>query len=476
MLACVASEKCFRLLLAACFCVAAAVGAADPPPPGGDDWKYDIVYRKKGKPFYGLIIEDKPAHVKLLSILRKPGAPTVVMEELVLRPEIDRVETLEDADRDLLKQRVESLRRDRELLVAQLKLLDPTSRGKTTVDRVNLQPADWPADPKAKAVQYQSTHFKLVSNAREDVVQLAAIQLEQVYAAYARALPSRAATLQPTTILLTRSVEDYQALARDRGNNLVNPAYYDDAKNQIVCGSDLERLSKQLEDLHKHHAELFDELNKRENELKQVYKGTIPNELKGPLDDARVRIKVAEERNNEAFRQAQRRLFQRLYHEAFHAYLTTAVYPRADGEVPRWLNEGLAQIFETAIFEAGELRVGHADRVRLRAVQQALDKKDLLSLTDLLRSGPKQFQVEQAADKQVSDRHYLASWALAFYLTFDRKVLGTKALDDYIRALQRGTDPLDAFQDLVGVPLPQFEKDFQQYLRRLQPDGSVLKP
>ena len=40
--------------------------------------------------------------------------------------------------------------------------------------------------------------------------------------------------------------------------------------------------------------------------------------------------------------------------------------------MPRWLNEGLAQIFETAIIEAGELRVGHADAERLARVKEEI--------------------------------------------------------------------------------------------------------
>jgi hypothetical protein len=39
--------------------------------------------------------------------------------------------------------------------------------------------------------------------------------------------------------------------------------------------------------------------------------------------------------------------------------------------------------------------------------------------------------------------------------------------------LQRGTEPLDAFQALTGTPLAQFEKEFHEYLDRLQPDGTV---
>jgi hypothetical protein len=449
--------------------------ATEPAAPGQDDWKYDIVYRKKDKPFYGLILEEKPTHVLLLRILRTPGKATVVMEEKINRPEVDRVERLGDTDREELELRVKALRRDREVLAAQLRLFDRGPKGKGTIEGVTLQTAEWPADTKAKALRYRSAHFTLVSNAKEEVVQLAAIQLEQVYAAYARALPPRIENVRPTTILLTCSLDDYKKLAYDQGADLVNTALYDEEKNQIICGSDLERLAGDLERLHERHAALYAELNEREKELKQVYKGTVPAEISGPIDEARKKIKAADDQNKEAFFTAQKRLFQPLYHEAFHAYAATAVFPRGEGELPRWLNEGLAQIFETAFFEAGELRVGHADKTRLEAVQAALRKKELLPLAALLRSGPKQFQVAHASDKQLSDQHYLAAWALAFYLTFDRKLLGTKALDDYVRALGRGAEPLDAFGELVGKPLAQFEQDWQQYLAGLRPDGNVKK-
>src|SRR5205085_1492762 len=96
-----------------------------------------------------------------------------------------------------------------------------------------------------------------------------------------------------------------------------------------------------------------------------------------------------------------------------------------------WLNEGMAQIFETAIVEAAELRVGHVDRPRLARVKKALAEKDgLVPLAELLRAGPKQFHVLHASDHQVADRHYLTSWALAFYLLFDQNLLRTpKKLD-----------------------------------------------
>jgi hypothetical protein len=41
-------------------------------------------------------------------------------------------------------------------------------------------------------------------------------------------------------------------------------------------------------------------------------------------------------------------------------------------------------------------------------------------------------------------------------------------MDDYVRSLKRGTDPVEAFTTLVGQPLPQFEKEFVEYLKHLK--------
>jgi hypothetical protein len=52
-------------------------------------------------------------------------------------------------------------------------------------------------------------------------------------------------------------------------------------------------------------------------------------------------------------------------------------------------------------------------------------------------------------------------------------VLGSKAMDTFVRALKRGAEPLGAFRDLVGQPLPEFEKSYIKYLKSLRPDGTA---
>jgi hypothetical protein len=137
------------------------------------------------------------------------------------------------------------------------------------------------------------------------------------------------------------------------------------------------------------------------------------------------------------------------------------------------LNEGLAQVFETAQVEAGELRLGHADRDRLARVKEFVRKGELLPVKDLLCAGPKQFIVLHRGDRFESDQAYLTSWGLSFYLMFDRKVLGTTALDEFVRRINEKADAIEAFGKLTGQPLERFEKEFHQFLLRLQADGSL---
>jgi hypothetical protein len=449
-------------------------------PPGGDDWKYDIVYLKMGGTYRGLVYQ-RGGGVGMWCIVRNPGRPAVFYRVHFAEEEVARIEMLPEDEHEKLRQRFEALREEHRRMPDPWRAIESEETAIPGAEKIELAETPWRGDGKSKALAYRSNYFELESNASRRIVLVAAEQLEQVYAAYARFLPPRAKG-QPTTILLPQSRADYQALVRSQGHTLLNPAFFDPGKNQIVCAFDWKQMSAELRRVHDEHVQLREKVHKCEAELRKAYKGDLPAEFKALLVEQCRRIQAAETHNQEICARARQRLFQRLFHEAFHAYLLNFVYPphplaspKNGGEsgVPRWLNEGLAQIFETAVFEVGELRIGHADRERLEAVRQALAKNTFLPLVDLLRSGADQFLVAHNRDKQVSDRYYLASWALTFYLTFDRKLLGTPALDTYVGQLQRGVDPLEAFRELTGQPLAAFEHAFLHYLKHLHPDGHV---
>lgn len=435
------------------------------PSPGmaaGEDWKYDVLRLKNGKTFQGLVVAEGIAEIKFRCVRRFPGSPTMVITDTFRRYEVDRIDRLDAKDREILESR--------------LKALDLTSKNEAALmENLNLRRVPWLRKGADDALAYSSAHFMLVSNAREDIVRRAAVRLEQIYNAYGRYLPPRHQGGKPTTIYLIRSLAEYRKLLQEQGRDILNPAFYDVKENRVLCASDLQQLGDELEQIRKTNLEILDGLKKNEAELKKYFKGKIPPGVLEANKGKRQEISRANWKNDRVFQEATRHLFQTLYHEAFHAYLANFVYPLDHYTVPRWLNEGLAQVFETAIVEGGELRVGHADGMRLDRVKARAREGELIGLPQLLKAGPRKFLVNHANDQRTSDAYYLNSWALAFYLTFDRNLLGTPALDRYAEALKHKAEPVEAFRQLTGVPLERFERDFHQYLLKLRPDGSLAK-
>jgi hypothetical protein len=263
---------------------------------------------------------------------------------------------------------------------------------------------------------------------------------------------------------------------------------YDVATNRILCGTELKRLGDELQSARVHHGQQLAGLDKYESNVKKLYKGEELIRYKNMIAAERKRVSKADVNNGRKFDEATARLFTLLYHEAFHAYVATFVYPplkaedvragKGTGELPRWLNEGLAQIFETAVVQAGELRADHPDPDRLQRAKDWLKRKNggaLVPLGDLLATGRDAFLATHADQKLASDRAYLTCWALAHYLTFDRRLIGTDAFKKYLIALNGDGDPKQAFAALVGKDLAAFEKDWHTYLAQLQPNGTLVK-
>lgn len=428
------------------------------------NWKFDLLRLKTGRTLQGLIIQKTTEGV-LFQIVSQSGGKHTFVHKPTLFPhvEVASIVPLQSAEREELASRI--------------KKLDPTGEGdRKRMNELELKSIPWSKNPKG-GLCYSAEHFILESSAGEDIVRRVAVRMEEIYTAYTIRLPPRVKAAPPTRILLYQSFDEYKAMLKDRGLNIFQHiAFYEASRNQIVCGSDLQSLGESLAETR----QLHDQWRRDARELEERYKKNkqkMPDSIREDLRTTWQRMDRVDLFNEKVFDEKTRRLFQTLYHEAFHAYLANFVYPRGkdEPEVPRWLNEGLAQIFENAIVEAGDLRLGHADEERLSRAKAALrGKNGLVPLTDVLNSGPDQFLVH-GSDRTLSDRYYLTSWALAYYLTFEKQLLGTAKLDMYLRMGKPAAYRAKAFETLVGQSLAQFEKSFHQYVLALQTDGTVLK-
>jgi hypothetical protein len=467
-----------RLVPVIALAVLAPGAAAQPPaPPGAAPWPFDEVTLKNGAKFQGLVLDDKPVRpgeIRFQSIRRPPGRPTVTLTTTFTEAEVAFVRRLGEKDRAFLKERLAEL--------------DPGGGGEVRrAESLDLTPTGWLDRPRG-GFRYDSDYFSLESGTSAEVARRAAVKLEQIYAAFARFLPPTVDG-RPTVVKLAPDRSDYRALLVPLGEtDLLNPAVYDPRTNQIVCGSDLRQLGEELQKARLDHSQQLVKLDRYEEQVRKLYR---PPELDRYTEQVRAerrKVWLADAANGAKFDEANRRLFALLYHEAFHAYVGTFVYPplppdrvregRGTGELPRWLNEGLAQVFETAVVEAGELRADHPDRPRLMRAKDRLRGKvadgGLVPPADLFLTGPGSFVAHHANDAAAADRAYLSSWAIAYYLTFERRLIGTAAFRAYLVEVNAGGDPRGAFERLVGQDLPAFEKGWHDYLLRLQSDGTLL--
>jgi hypothetical protein len=434
------------------------------------DLKLETVHAKNGKSYQGLVVEETPDEVRLEFVKRKAGRPSVAFFTSIPRAEIKKIDKLSAKEHDEL--------------AARLQAIDP-------IEEIagQLKPAVFVGADRKDGLSYASDHFLLISNASDDIVRRAAVRLEQLYAAFNYYLPPEGRPEKPnttTTILLVQSLAEYQAMLKSQGRVVFNPAYYDAGRNEIVAASDLQPLGKQFAELRRGHEALLEQLKKQEAELAKLPKGEVQKRARQQLQQSRQEIAQANNQNEELFHKATQQLFRTMAHEAFHAYLANFVFPPNDGEVPRWLNEGLAQIFEEAGLEGGGLRVGQVESARLDKAQAVVRNGELVSLPELLRSSPSQFVVAHGHDRRSADRYYLTSWALSHYLMFEKRVVSTPALKVYLTALNgksdpgtgtriRGADPVEAMAKLAGQTMPELEKSLQQYLLKLQTDGTTRK-
>jgi hypothetical protein len=448
-----------------------ALRGSDPLPVGpAPPWPLDEVRSTNGAVYRGLILSESSAGIEFQVVLRNPGRPTLTYTTSFSysKREIASVKRLTAADRAVLKEKLADL--------------DPKGEGEEKrMETLELTQTDWPGVPGG-ARRYASEQFVLVSSAPEEVTRRSAVRLEQIYAAFARVLPPRRDASRPTTVLLAGSMADYRARIGPTAGPLLNAAIYDPAANRIVCGSDLGPLDEKLAAARAKQKEQRRAVRQYEAEMRQLYKSSKP-ELDRFLALAakeRQTINESSQANDSVFNAATGRLFALLYHEAFHSYAFTFAYPpespervRAGdgpGELPRWLNEGLAQIFETAVVEAGELRADYPDPARLSRVRDLMKKADgLVPLAELMRSGKPAFLAAHADERAAADRAYLTSWAVAFYLSVEKRLTGGPAFDTYLATINTGGDPVAAFETWVGQDLATFQKEWRDYLTRLDP-------
>jgi len=447
--------------------LAAEPGAADPPRGlSSTPWRLEAIEFLDGRRLEGLIVPVEGDDILFVQVVRRPGRPMYIIRWGPLPADrIRSFDRLPPAEREQLAARIDAYREGRQ-------------RRQNAETEVRLV-----RDEEQGAWRYTNADFLLESTADARITREAVVRLEQMLGALANLVPPVAdPDAARFTVRLCGSLAEYREVQAELGIRVENAAFFVPARRLLVAGSDMpvivdrERAAAEANALAEKQLDAFDrDLAARLMTLaSDLEKQGVPaaqradvvqrarTRWKNESDAERARIETANRENAGRVAAARRDFYARLAHEAWHAYAECRLRSRSQGRLPLWLDEGLAQVVESAPLEAGELRLDLPDPVRLAALQEQLQAARGPTLGDVLRSSPEQFIAGHVAARADTARAYLAAWGLALDLAMLRPVITPTALAAFCGPADREQDPVARFEALVGMPIGEFEPGWRK--------------
>jgi hypothetical protein len=461
----------------------AQAGAASPHPPAASslrssDWAMDEVELVDGRIFRGLIESQDERRLTLMEIQRPRGKPLGLLMRPLDAELVARIDRLPDGKRAELERRIERHRRRASIEAGRMGSLRIAS----------LEQAG------TSVLRYEGDWFSLDSTADEETTRRLIVRLEQVFSAYDRIFSARRKPRSRLVVKLFGEMSQYREFVASAGLRLDNPAFYWTERNTIVAGIDLARFSEQLAKARAANERVWRQmradwraLDERARQRAKQLESHGYNEAqrieelaatkarwRGDLEKLRAELEAADARNTQMFNDISARMFARLYHEAFHAYLENYVHDSAAGRAtPRWLNEGLAQLYETAQLDVDTLRIDAPDRERLAALAADLRGVSPLGLAELMTAEERVFLSAHLDGRPTAARHYLYAWGLAYYLVFGPPALDDAGID---QLSARDGDPTAGLEKVVKIPLAQFETLWRREMLKPVPAAPSPRP
>jgi hypothetical protein len=468
--ACLAAGRRFRIAILTAPILAAAL-AVEPPASGQQVekplglWKLETVILSDDTQVLGLIQGESAREIDFAQILQPAGKPMYAVVRGIPRDRVKSLDRLPESEHAELAARLAAFRH-RTLIEA------------GRLEEVTLRRVDSASEPNLR--HYEGPWFSLRSTADDDQTRRAVVRIEQLFRGFRTLLPPRTEVPPNLAVQLDGSLDQYQARVRQMGLALENAAFYAPRHRTIYAGSELNRIGQRMAEVQARSEQIQQDLVRLDREQAKVLAATATqlktagydeDEIAGELRQRKAAWKKQQDStraaNRESLRIAEAKvreatatMYRSLAHEAFHAWVDLFAFPGERESFPRWLNEGLAQVFEASELDGDSLRLDALDPVRHRTLAEDLRLGQPLRLVDVLRAGEQEFLGPHGSG--APQRHYLYAWGLAHYLTFQQNLLASERLAEYVDPGSDAGDPVAQFERLVGRPLAEFEAEWQQ--------------
>ena len=149
-------------------------------------------------------------------------------------------------------------------------------------------------------------------------------------------------------------------------------------------------------------------------------------------------------------------------HEGFHQF----VYAVIRGEIPTWVNEGLAEYFGEGLFTGDGMVTGIVSNGRMKRVQKEIEEGQFISIKDMMLMTHAQWNA------RLEITHYDQAWSMVHFLATAEKGKYQDAFARFLQLIGKGSQWEKAWVAAFGS-VEGFEAKWKDYWLKM-PDNPTL--
>jgi hypothetical protein len=145
-----------------------------------------------------------------------------------------------------------------------------------------------------------------------------------------------------------------------------------------------------------------------------------------------------------------------LQHEAFHQFAHNAISP----DLPIWLNEGMAQVFEEGLWTGEKFMLGQVPPRRLRQLKSDIEGDRLVEFRKFLTITPDEWSKTLAVDANRGATQYNQAWAMTHYLIHGENGALRPRVIRLLQLIHAGTEAEAAWKTAFSDNYAGFQRKF----------------
>ena len=151
-----------------------------------------------------------------------------------------------------------------------------------------------------------------------------------------------------------------------------------------------------------------------------------------------------------------------IQHEGFHQF----VFYIIGGDVPIWVNEGLAEYFAQSIYTGDTFIIGIVPPDRLARLKAQIRSGDTKSVAEMMRTSHSQWNTS------LNITNYDQAWSMVYFLAHAENGRYQKAFNGFMKNISHGMRWEDAWRKNFGSGTGAFERKWKEYWLSMPDDPS----